>query len=116
MLYVVRWAGLVLTFQKRYDTYMLVLLMLSVGVGSKLPPFMNPICGQICRPSPDVYTKNFLSFAPQSCLKIFIYPDYTILSLLTLTIQKGKICDGFLTTLITSSPSLLKQMLWILFI
>ena len=87
-------------------------MILAPTVGLKLPPFINPICGQICRPSPDVYTKNVHSYVPQSCLKIFIYPDHTILSFLTLMIQKGKICDGFLTTLITSSPSLLKQMSW----
>ena len=30
------------------------LLTLSMGVGLKLPPFINPLCGQMGRPCPDV--------------------------------------------------------------
>ena len=33
------------------------LLTLSLGVGLKLPPFINPVCGQIGRPCPDIYKK-----------------------------------------------------------
>ena len=33
------------------------LLTLSLGVGLKLPPFINSVCGQIGRPCPDIYKK-----------------------------------------------------------
>ena len=33
------------------------LLTLSMGVGLKLPPFINPKCGWIGRPCPDVFKK-----------------------------------------------------------
>ena len=33
------------------------LLTLSMGVGLKLPPFTNPLCGQMGRSSPDVFEK-----------------------------------------------------------
>ena len=33
------------------------LLTLSMGVGLKLPPFINPLCGQMGRSCPDVSKK-----------------------------------------------------------
>ena len=33
------------------------LFNLSMGIGLKLPPFINSICGQMGRPSPDVSKK-----------------------------------------------------------
>ena len=33
------------------------LLTLSLGVGLKLPPFINPVCGQIGSSCPDIYKK-----------------------------------------------------------
>jgi len=38
-----RWVGLVLRFITIYNTCML--LTLSMGVGLKLPPYINPKCG-----------------------------------------------------------------------
>ena len=60
-----RWVGLVLRFLTMCDTYMsvldmlleIVLLTLSMGVGLKLPPFINPLCGQMGRSCPDVSKK-----------------------------------------------------------
>ena len=33
------------------------LLTLYMGVGLKLPPFINPLCGQMGRSCPDVFKK-----------------------------------------------------------
>ena len=49
-----------------YDTCMSVLLLeidlltLSMCVGLKLPPFTNPICGQMGRSCPDMDDMDFL--------------------------------------------------------
>ena len=45
---------------KLYVSLMLLeidLLTLSLGVGLKLPPLINPVCGQMGRPCPDVSKK-----------------------------------------------------------
>ena len=43
-----------------YVSFMLLeidLLTLSMGLGLKLPPFINPLCGQMGRSCPDVSKK-----------------------------------------------------------
>ena len=64
--YVVRWVGLVLKFLTIYNTCIVYvslmllekdLLTLSMGMGLNLPPFINPLCGLIGRPCPDVSKK-----------------------------------------------------------
>ena len=60
--YVGRWVGLVrvMRFLKMYVSLILLeidLLTPYRGVGLKLPPFINPVCGQMGRPCPDVSKK-----------------------------------------------------------